>query len=370
MEESIALQSHVFRRVLSLSPLHLWLRPVELAACACVDRSVAALLSNGRQWQQLHARLWPSCTDACRSVSEWRTLAIQRDVLDTESAGSFTDAARAALAAHADDETKFTAVFLSGALARNTYRQFARSFNVAALPVTLRLVSLKFFDGGRGGISGACSVELMCVVAVYFPHSAAPLYLSHSYFASGYNDDPTVSGKLVCLTSRVAALKHTRKLVRGNDAANDQYRSTWLKRAESATADPHFRSGRLSADGGGDNALIESFAVARGRTVLDIAVSESYEKRTNSVVGRAMADLIALIPPDLQEVTIESPTATEQKKRRAFGFDVDKKSKTTMHIVEVIVRFCEAVRALNDGISSITHDALTACLLSASNRCA
>lgn len=313
--------------------LYLWLRPVDLAACACVNRGLAKTLSQGRHWQTLHRRLWPSCTerdDGRLAVADWRTLAIQRDILDKESVAGFA--------------------------ARKAYSIFASRFHFGTLPVTLRLVSLNFFDGGRSGISGACSVALTCVVAVYLAHSAAPLYLSHEYNASGYNDDPTVDGSLTCSTTRAMALRLLSS--QRHQISSTLYRSAWIARARAAgIAGPRY--------GGGDQAVNASFAVPRGRVVMKQSIENAAigsGAASADGLSRAMADLLSLIPDDVQEIVVDHSVV----KRRGKP---EKRSRTSMHIMEVILRFCEAVRALNDGLSSITSDTLKKSLLAASNRC-
>ncbi len=115
--------------------------------------------------------------------------------------------------ARPDNEEQFLKRLQANAQLRKAQNIFHAWFGGGLLPgMALRFVALEYHDGGSGGISGSCSIQLTALIALYMKHSAgngtfgraaapcsqavsAPLYFLHTYSASGYNDDPQFSGE-------------------------------------------------------------------------------------------------------------------------------------------------------------------------------
>jgi hypothetical protein len=333
-----------------------YLPPVSLATVACTCKSLAGALSTSRCWYQRYKQLWPTCVERESSISpaQWRTLALQRSILDSEASATFRNVAPALLAKHIDDESAFLRELQAGGLTRTALANFTKYFPNTH-PFDLRFMRLLFRDGGQGGISGVCDVMLECVIAVFTNQSAAPFYLSYSYSASGYNDDPTVVGNLLVCLSRSGIVKD--KILVGRHNHGEGFRSRCVHKHFShcdtiyhtSNTGAQTRLGKMSAK------------------LMDISVSSG-----------------DYVPPDLRRGdgksvenfrtflemldTFEEPQMMKSSKRRwGDNFEEDKAPFKPVSIPEMLLRFCEAVRSLNDGISSISLDTLCAEMKKASN---
>lgn len=351
-------EASLFVRVVS-QVLWSYVEPRTLAAYAVTCREAAASMTRSSRWETLYRRRWALQDKVPQqySAAEWRAAALMRGAMEEESQREqpLEQAVAAALAHANGDEDRFFAFYNARRELRRGFQSFDNSFPMGTAPASLHTVALSFHDGGSGGISGACNVALQTVVAVYLPCSIFPLYVRHEYHASGYNDDPTVEGTTSVCVSSLKARKPLPSRWKG-------FVSAWTARHRASKQPAYlFRPAPNDAAATAAAARFSSKFVPVLR-IRSLQKDEGFGGilKDESHIARAFPVFLDLLGP-LVEVYLKNPSA-----RHRWAIQ-ESRTRTECSLPECILRYCEAPRALNQGISDFTSTALSDAMHSAAN---